>query len=151
MSWKDNREHVLTWAAWSVGERLKRDAIFSYGHEFCNIEIEDRLAEIEATRDAMASVSRAGENAPTRAGILQEARALITGDRNKQYGEPVANHTDIAAGWSVLLDADVTAEQVALCMAWLKMCRTKTSPGKRDSYVDGAGYIAIAGECANAQ
>jgi hypothetical protein len=84
---------------------------------------------------------------PVRVEVLREAERLTCGDRNKDYGDPVDNHKDIAAGWSVLLDTEVSAQQVAMCMSWVKSCRTKTSPQKLDSYVDGAAYMAIAAEC----
>jgi len=86
-----------------------------------------------------------------RADILDTAKALTCGGRDKDYGSPLANHQDIAAGWGVLLGTHITADQVALCMVWVKMCRTKTSPQKRDNYDDMAAYAAIAGECANAE
>ena len=83
----------------------------------------------------------------TRSNILQEAESLINGDREAHYGTPQENFQRIALGWSVLLDADVSPEQVALCMAWLKMARLVNGPHE-DSYVDGASYIALAGELA---
>lgn len=80
-----------------------------------------------------------------RATILREAENLINGDRAKAYGPPEQNFKRIAVGWSVILNADVDAEQVALCMAWLKIARLCEGP-HRDSYVDGAAYMALAGE-----
>lgn len=80
-----------------------------------------------------------------RATILREAENLINGDRAKAYGPPEENFNRIAVGWSVILNADVDAEQVALCMAWLKIARLCEGP-HRDSYVDGAAYLALAGE-----
>lgn len=82
-----------------------------------------------------------------RATILREAEHLINGDRAQAYGPPEVNFTRIAQGWSVILDAPVTAEQVARCMAWLKIARLNEGP-HRDSYVDGAAYLALAGELA---
>lgn len=82
-----------------------------------------------------------------RSSILQEAEALINGPREYHYGTPRDNFQRIALGWSVLLDADVSPEQVALCMAWLKMARLVNGPHE-DSYVDGAAYLALAGELA---
>lgn len=78
--------------------------------------------------------------------ILEEASNLTTGDRLKSYGSPYKNHADIAAGWSVILGKTVTPAEVALCMAWLKIARTVKDPKLIDSYVDGAAYMAIAGE-----
>ncbi len=86
-----------------------------------------------------------------RANILDRAKALTCGDRDQDYGSPLANHQDIAVGWSVILGTEVRPDQVALCMTWVKTCRCKTSPQKRDNYDDGAAYFAIAGECADAE
>ena len=79
--------------------------------------------------------------------ILAEAAALICGDRQAQYGTPQDNFARIAAGWSVILGQEVDPDQVALCMAWLKIARLVNGP-HRDSYVDGAAYLALAGELA---
>ena len=81
----------------------------------------------------------------TRSYILNTADELIHGDREQHYGTPQENFARIAQGWSVLLEADVTPEQVALCMAWLKMARLVHGPHE-DSYVDAAAYMALAGE-----
>ena len=80
-----------------------------------------------------------------RENILAEAAALICGDRQAQYGPPAENFARIAAGWEVILGVPVAPDQVALCMAWLKIARLVNGP-HRDSYVDGAGYLALAGE-----
>lgn len=82
-----------------------------------------------------------------RSDILSEANTLICGDRQAQYGPPAENFERIAAGWRVILGCDVTASQVALAMAWLKIARVVNGP-HRDSYVDGAAYIALAAELA---
>lgn len=71
--------------------------------------------------------------------ILQEAERLINGDRREAYGDAKENFGDIAKGWSVLFKTHVTAEQVAIAMIWLKMCRFNHKEG-RDSIVDIAGY-----------
>ena len=80
-----------------------------------------------------------------RTDILETAAALINGDRERDYGTPAENFGRISAGWSVILDQDVSAEQVALCMAWLKIARLVNGPHE-DSYVDAAAYMALAGE-----
>lgn len=83
----------------------------------------------------------------TRTKTLETARDLINGDREKHYGTPQENFARIAKGWEVILQCDVTPEQVAICMAWLKMARLVHGP-HNDSYVDGAAYLAIASELA---
>lgn len=82
-----------------------------------------------------------------RSRILQEAESLINGDRARDYGSAHENFARIARIWSVILGIDVTAQEVALCMAGLKLARLANGP-HRDSYVDGAGYMALAGELA---
>ena len=81
----------------------------------------------------------------TRTRTLETASALINGDREKDYGTPQENFANIAKGWEVVLGCDVSAEQVALCMAWLKIARLANGP-HMDSYIDGAGYLALASE-----
>ena len=79
--------------------------------------------------------------------ILDTAKTLINGDREAHYGTPQDNFARIAKGWEVVLKCDVTPEQVALCMAWLKIARLANGPHD-DSYIDGAAYMALAGELA---
>ena len=68
------------------------------------------------------------------------------GDRNEQNGDPYENHERIAAIWSVILGVEVEPFQVALCMAGLKIARLAYNPQVMDSFIDGAAYLAIAGE-----
>ena len=77
--------------------------------------------------------------------ILADAAALICGERQEQYGKPEDNFARIAAGWAVILGKPVTPDHVALCMAWLKIARLVNGP-QEDSYIDGAAYLALAGE-----
>ena len=78
--------------------------------------------------------------------LLVEANKLVGGDRQKDYGDKVENHSNIAKLWSAYLDIPVTAHDVALMMVLLKMARTKLGAISRDTYVDMAAYGAIAGE-----
>lgn len=73
--------------------------------------------------------------------MLDEAKEIIYGQRQQEYGGVSDNFTRIANGWSEILGARVTAEQVALCMIWVKMSRLVKTPSHRDSKVDIAGYI----------
>jgi len=73
--------------------------------------------------------------------ILDTAKGLIYGDREKDYGKTSDNFKDIAKGWEVITKATITPEQVGLMMAWLKICRAnKDNCEKQDSLVDLAGY-----------
>lgn len=86
---------------------------------------------------------------PPRAAVLDEARALITGDRNKSYGSPTENFSNTAKLWNVQfghkLSEPFTAADVAQAMIHLKMARMIAGP-KRDHYVDVAGYAACGWE-----
>ncbi len=73
--------------------------------------------------------------------ILDEAKTAVYGDRQDAYGPVSENFGRIAALWSVVIGAPVTAEQVALCMVQLKVARELHKPN-RDNLVDGAGYFA---------
>ena len=77
--------------------------------------------------------------------ILKDAQNLIGDDRQKDYGDKVTNHTNIAALWSIFLQSHVTAHDVAVCMALVKVARLMHQH-KKDSYIDMAAYAAIAGE-----
>lgn len=85
----------------------------------------------------------------TREDILKTALEITTGDRNKTYGDPYINHERIAQIWSVILEIDITPSQVALCMVGTKLARLVHTPDHLDSFIDGAAYMAIAGEIIN--
>lgn len=68
----------------------------------------------------------------------------ILKQRGEVYGDMVITHARIAHMWSGILDTEVSAHQVALCMAALKLVRASVSPEHRDSYLDAKGYVEIA-------
>ena len=78
--------------------------------------------------------------------FLREALVCTAETKNKEHGERVANHCNIAALWSWYLKKEVTAYDVAMMMALLKVARTKTGSANKDDLIDGAAYLAIAGE-----
>ncbi len=88
--------------------------------------------------------------------ILDTAAKIVTGGRNKQYGEPEDNFSVIAEYWSTYLSQHnggramlITPMDVATMMALFKIGRITTAGEfTEDSYVDCAGYAAIAGEIA---
>lgn len=93
----------------------------------------------------------AGGSAPVidkkkRQKVLQNAADLIDGDRARDYGDALEMHRRIAAGWQEILGVKVSAHEVALCMAWLKISRLVEKPDHQDSYVDAAAYVAIGAE-----
>lgn len=75
--------------------------------------------------------------------LLLEAQALIDGDRQADYGDPLTCHARVAKMWSVILDREVTPIQVLQCMMALKMGRAVNNPAARDNYLDIAGYAGL--------
>lgn len=85
-----------------------------------------------------------------RAEILEAARVCVCGEREQDYGAPEDSFMLIAKLWSVYTDYPITAKDVAVMMALLKVARIKNSD-KADSYIDLAGYAACAGEITMAE
>jgi len=83
-----------------------------------------------------------------RGSVLQVAQELTHGDRDQTYGNPIVNHRRIAELWTAALGHPVTAQQVAICMALVKVSRLVQTPKHMDSYIDAAAYFGIAAECA---
>lgn len=71
--------------------------------------------------------------------IAAYAARLVSEDRNDEYGHPLDNYNRAAQIWSVILGAEVSAEQVALCMIGMKIAREVHKP-KADTIVDIIGY-----------
>jgi len=77
--------------------------------------------------------------------LLQKAEELINGDRAEEYGDAKKNFEDIAKMWSVILEKEITPQQMALCMIMVKAARLMKTDHE-DSWVDIAGYAALGGE-----
>ncbi len=84
----------------------------------------------------------------TRAAILDAAKKIVTGEREKQYGSPEDNFGVIARLWSTYAGHSFTPVDVAVMMTLLKVARIKTGHYKTDSYIDACGYLACAAEIA---
>ena len=89
----------------------------------------------------------------TRAAMLDMAKAIVGGEREKQYGSPEDSFWAIAAYWTVYLQQvghlpehrELTAEDTAIMMILLKVAR-QAGRGKLDNWVDIAGYAACGAE-----
>ena len=75
--------------------------------------------------------------------ILDKAKKIIYGQRQKDYGDALSNHQRIADIWSAVLGIEVSPEQVVLCMIGLKMARLVNTPGHEDSWIDIVGYAGV--------
>ena len=86
--------------------------------------------------------------------IAARASDLVGGDRDRQHGQKSDNFERIATMWNAYLairrhpDAQLTAVDVGHMMAAMKLARTQSGALNVDDYVDGAGYLACAGEIA---
>ena len=89
------------------------------------------------------------ENAVTPKSILDEAKDIIWGDREKTYGAPDKNLVAIAGYWSNHLLTrfgvyhDITGADVCIMMTLLKAARLGNDVTHRDSLVDAVGYLAL--------
>jgi len=77
--------------------------------------------------------------------LLKETIKVITGPREKDYGDKYNNHVNISELWSSYLGYKISPHDVAICMALVKIARLKHRRTK-DCYIDIAGYAAIASE-----
>lgn len=91
----------------------------------------------------------------TRAEILDEAKRIITQDRQDSYGNPEDSFGVIADFWTTYLkgkgklSAGIDRLDVSMMMELLKIAR-ETTGHKMDNLIDMAGYAACAGEIAAA-
>lgn len=81
--------------------------------------------------------------------ILERAIQATCGERDATYGDPADCFAAIALLWSDYLERPISPRDVAVCLGLLKVARIKASPDHEDNYVDGAAYLAIAGELAS--
>lgn len=87
--------------------------------------------------------------------IVQSAAELVKNDRAITHGDAAKTHGKIATLWnayrSIRRDpaSDLTNVDVAVMMALLKIARTQSGEYNPDDYVDGVGYLSIAGELAS--
>lgn len=92
----------------------------------------------------------------TRPEILDKAKECVCGQREQDYGSPENNFETIAKLWNVYIgfvaeEDMLTAKDVAMMMALLKIARISTGTATEDSFVDLAGYAACGGEIAGGE
>lgn len=77
--------------------------------------------------------------------ITSRANALITGDRQVEHGDPRETFARFVGLINTQYGTDFTPADGAVILALLKIARTAHKKSL-DSFVDGAGYLDIAGE-----
>lgn len=89
--------------------------------------------------------------------ILDIAKEIIYGDREKTCGDPAINLKLIAAYWSnhlsskYKLKVTLTVDDVCGMMILLKQARLANDPNHKDSLVDLCGYAALQERVANSK
>lgn len=89
--------------------------------------------------------------------ILDTAKKCVCGQREQDYGSPENNFQAIADLWNAYLKNaysgvaiypgdGLSAFDVAMLMALLKVGRIATGTATEDSFVDACGYLACGGE-----
>ena len=78
--------------------------------------------------------------------LAADAVQAVTGPRQRDYAHPKINFQRIANLWSIVLDVDITPEQVALCMIQVKIAR-EMNRHTRDNIVDLIGYSLTLDAC----
>lgn len=76
------------------------------------------------------------------ASILEEAQEILEGDRESDYGDPVANFNRISGIASSILNETITPEQCVVVMMAVKLSREQYKH-KRDNLVDLVAYTEI--------
>jgi hypothetical protein len=79
--------------------------------------------------------------------VCDVAKRLTSYDRQLDYGSPIEDFTKQARMWSVILNTNVTPQQIAMCMIAVKLCRMTNSPRHRDSAIDVVGYARCLDLC----
>ena len=67
----------------------------------------------------------------TRAEILEDAAKIVTQDRNSTYGGPERSFETIAQLWAIHLGYKITASDVSIMMALLKIARLSAQSSPR--------------------
>lgn len=88
-----------------------------------------------------------------RGSVLDEAKDLITGDRNAAYGPPDQDFRRTAGALTAMGyrgpdGRDVLGHDISIFIEMVKISRLMWTPTKRDSWVDTAGYAGCGYECA---
>lgn len=110
--------------------------------------IVDANKKVSTPTDTPIETDTPTDTPTTRAEILDAAKKIVTGEREKQYGSPEDNFGVIARLWSTYAGREFTPVDVAMMMTLLKVARIKTGHYKADSYIDACGYLACAAEIA---
>lgn len=133
---------------------IRKDLAEARGYDYSGVECLDFVIEkIDSGEWKMPDEIKKTETSFSRADILNKAKECVCGQREQDYGAPESNFQLIADLWNDYLfpslhenKAVISATDVAMMMALLKIARIRNGGGTGDSFVDLAGYAACGGE-----
>ena len=120
----------------------------SWDIDFGDDHSADTNKQVSTPTDTPTATDAPTDIPTTRVEILDAAKKIVTGDREKQYGKPEDNFAVIAEFWATYIGNPISSEDVAIMMALLKIARIRSGNYKADSFVDGVGYLSLAAEIA---
>lgn len=118
----------------------------SWDSDFGDDQSVDTNKNVGTPTDTPTATDTPTDTPTTRAEILDAAKKIVTGDREKQYGKPEDNFAVIAEFWTTYIGNPISSEDVAIMMALLKIARIRSGNYKADSFIDGVGYLSLGGE-----
>ena len=118
----------------------------SWDSDFGDDQSVDTNKNVDTPTDTPTATDTPTDTPTTRAEILDAAKKIVTGDREKQYGKPEDNFAVIAEFWTTYIGNPISSEDVAIMMALLKIARIRSGNYKADSFIDGVGYLSLGGE-----
>lgn len=136
------------------GIPMSWDSDFGLDEHFCEVTKKPKNQFVDVNKlvgtptDTPTDPDTPTDAPTTRAEILDAAKKIVTGDREKQYGKPEDNFAVIAEFWTTYTGHPISSEDVAIMMALLKIARIRSGNYKADSFVDGVGYLSLAAEIA---
>ena len=77
--------------------------------------------------------------------LLQRSLQIFE-ERRTNYGLAKHHFREVARRWSLILNCQITPQQVVMCLIELKLARLKENPVHLDSIIDIAGYAAVMAE-----
>lgn len=120
----------------------------SWDSDFGDDHSVDTNKKVGTPTDTPTETDTPTDTPTTRAEILDAAKKIVTGDRERQYEKPEDNFAVIAEFWTTYIGHPISSEDVAIMMALLKIARIRSGNYKADSFVDGVGYLSLAAEIA---
>jgi hypothetical protein len=87
--------------------------------------------------------------------LIEQAQVVVSGDRQRDYGHPKANHTCTAQMWSAWLsrkyDMPIVVDTEDVCwMNILQKASRQANKSKDDNAVDVVGYVLNDAMCKDA-